>query len=99
MRFNFNKVPIEFVPLHLLEGAARVFKSVTERKENAYTPWNWAKGMMWSVPYACMMRHIVAWYRGETNDPETGESHLAHAMCNLLMLTHYEDAFPVRSWD
>lgn len=32
-------------------------------------------------------RHLVAWHRGEANDPETGESHLAHAICNLLFLS------------
>ena len=94
LRFNENKIPIEFIPLHLLDGAAKVFKNVTERKEKPYPMWNWSRGMDWSKPYACLIRHMTAWYRGEDLDKETKLNHLHHAMCNLLMLTHYLDAFP-----
>jgi len=94
MRFNAEKMPLETIPLHLLEDCARVFDGVTKREVKPYPMWNWAKGMPWSVPYACMLRHLAAWYRGEDNDPETGINHLGHVMCNLLMLTHYKDAFP-----
>jgi ADP-heptose:LPS heptosyltransferase len=40
------------------------------------------------------MRHLAAWQRGEENDPETGLPHLAHAMCNLRMLTLYSKTYP-----
>ena len=36
--------------------------------------------------YAALLRHITAWREGEAYDPETGEAHLAHAMCNLIFL-------------
>jgi hypothetical protein len=94
MRYNAGKNPLQTIPLHLLEAGARVFDHVTTRPVKPYPRWNWAKGMEWSVPYACILRHLAAWYRGEDNDPETGISHLGHVMCNLLMLTHYQDAFP-----
>ena len=93
IRYNTEKTPYECIPIHLIAGAARVFKHVTKRKDKPYPLWNWVKGMPWSVPYACMIRHLDAWYRGETNDPETEENHLHHVLCNLLMLIHYEDAF------
>ena len=35
---------------------------------------------------AALVRHVVAYASGEANDPETGESHLAHAMCCALFL-------------
>lgn len=89
-----DKVPYEFVPLHLVAGAARVFKHVTERKDRPYPMWNWAKGMPWLVPFACMMRHMAAWLIGEDLDRETGMPHLDHAHCNLLMLIHYAQAYP-----
>lgn len=85
-RFNDGKARFDLVPLTSLEGAARVFEVGAKK----YAPWNWAKGMPWSVPYACLMRHMEAWYRGEDVDPETGQSHISHAMCNLIMLAHYE---------
>lgn len=31
-------------------------------------------------------RHFIAWTKGEKIDPESGKSHLAHAICNLLFL-------------
>jgi hypothetical protein len=37
-----------------------------------------------------LSRHIVDWLAGEKNDPETGLSHLAHAVCNCLFLMYYE---------
>ena len=36
-----------------------------------------------------MLRHILAWKRGETNDPESGLPHLAHAGWNCIALMHY----------
>ena len=91
-RYNDGKAPMEFVPLHLLEETARVFHSATT--SGKYAPWNWAKGMPWLVPYACAIRHLGAWFRGEDKDPESGYSHLAHAMGNILMLMHYRSAYP-----
>lgn len=89
-RYNTGKADYSLLPLHLLEGAVRVL----ERGSEKYSAWNWAKGMPWSTPYACAMRHLSAWFRGETNDPETGENHIDHAICNLIMLKHFAEAFP-----
>lgn len=39
------------------------------------------------------LRHVLAYLSGETRDPDTGESHLAHAICSLgfvLELTEEE---------
>ena len=33
--------------------------------------------------YGAFMRHMMAWRKGENNDPETGLSHLGHAACCL----------------
>lgn len=74
-------------------AAAAVFKHVTERPVRPYPPWNWAKGMPWSVPLACAVRHALAWRSGEDLDPETGQPHVGHLQCNLLMLKHYETAY------
>jgi hypothetical protein len=50
--------------------------------------------MDWSIPLACLQRHLAAWQRGEECDPESGLPHLAHAMCNLRMLTLYAKTYP-----
>lgn len=36
--------------------------------------------------YNAAIRHLVSWKLGEKIDPESGESHLAHAACCLLFL-------------
>lgn len=84
-RYNDGKADWSLMPLHLLEGTVRVWMYGAQK----YAAWNWAKGMAWTIPYACCLRHLFAWFRGEDNDPETGESHIDHAICNLMMLKHF----------
>jgi hypothetical protein len=64
--------------------------AVFEWGAQKYTDWNWAKGMPWSVPAACAVRHLLAILRGELNDPESGLPHIGHVASNLVMLAHYE---------
>jgi len=71
------------------EDCARVF----EYGKRKYAEWNWAKGMAWSIPTACAMRHILAISRGELNDPESGLPHRGHVACNIVMLAQYEVTF------
>lgn len=40
--------------------------------------------------YDAAMRHIDAWLHGETDDPESGLPHLAHATCCLLFLMWFD---------
>ena len=93
-RANAGKPDLSLVPLHLLEPVARVFMHGRDRKKDPYPAWNWAKGMPWTVPFACMLRHAAAWFRGQTLDPESGQSHVAHVIANGFMLLHYEASFP-----
>ena len=32
------------------------------------------------------MRHLLAWWGGDRDDPDSGRSHLAHAICCLIFL-------------
>lgn len=89
-RFNGGKPDYALIPLCTLEDEAKVWAYGKQK----YAAWNWAKGMAWSVPLACLLRHMAAWQRGEENDPESGLPHLAHAMCNLRMLTLYSKTYP-----
>lgn len=85
-RANLGKPSLSLVPLHLFAGAARIFMAGTLK----YAEWNWAKGMKWSIPFDCLLRHLFKfWYFGEECDPETGEHHLDYVICNLVMLRHY----------
>ena len=89
-RYNDGKPDWSIMPTHLLEEVVRVW----EYGARKYARYNWAKGMKWSVPYACMIRHLYAWWwQGERNDKESGYSHLAHVVCNVMMLMHYETKY------
>jgi len=40
--------------------------------------------------FAALMRHVMAWWTGETFDPETKRHHLAHAVCCCLFLMWFD---------
>lgn len=40
--------------------------------------------------YAACRRHLKAWRSGELIDSESGERHLAHAVCSLMFLLQLE---------
>jgi hypothetical protein len=73
------------------------FKAMTEVVDvltygaKKYAPDNWKK-----VPDArrryidAGFRHFTAYASGEKLDPETGKSHLAHAMCCMLFLLAFD---------
>ena len=46
----------------------------------------WRNGFAWSRLYGASLRHLLAHKDGESLDPESKISHLAHAACNLLFL-------------
>lgn len=59
-----------------------------------YAPWNWAKGMPWSVPIACAARHLVKMAKGMTVDEESGKPHRGHVYANVVMLMTYIETYP-----
>ena len=88
-RYNDNKPDFSLIPLVTMEDEARVWMHGAKK----YARNNWMKGMAWSVPLACALRHLAAFQRGEETDAESGLPHLAHAMCNLRMLTLYSKTY------
>lgn len=80
-----GKLPFELLPHDALTEVTKVLRFGA----NKYAARNWEKGMNWSRPYAALMRHMWAWWRGEDFDSETGVSHLAHAACCVLFLLSF----------
>jgi Domain of unknown function (DUF5664) len=74
-----------------LASAADVFEYGSKK----YAAWNWAKGMQWSIPLACIKRHALAFLHHEANDPESGLSHIGHIACNAIMLLTYVDGYTI----
>jgi hypothetical protein len=56
-----------------------------------YSAHNWRGGIVYSRLLAAALRHLFAYLGGESKDPETGLSHLAHAACCIMMLLEFED--------
>lgn len=84
LRFNEGKPDYSLLPQASLEEAVRVL----EYGASKYEIDNWLKPTNWRVSYGCLMRHMSAWQAGEDNDPESGRSHLGHALCNVLQMLH-----------
>lgn len=51
---------------------------------------NWEKGISNDRLLAAVRRHLNAWQLGEKLDPETGRSHLAHALTTLAMMVTFD---------
>jgi dATP/dGTP diphosphohydrolase len=88
--FDSGKAPIHYLDRHTLEAMAQVIAYGAAK----YDEWNWRGGMAWSKVYDSAMRHLMAWNSGETQDPESGLSHLAHAACNIMFLIQYAVEHP-----
>lgn len=89
LRFNDGKPPIHLVPPSMTLAVASVLGYGAKK----YAPRNWERGMKWSVPYDSMMRHLLAWQKGEDTDPESGLPHLHHAACNIAMLVEFMETY------
>ncbi len=49
-------------------------------------PNDWQDNPAPDIYFDACMRHLTAWIEGERKDPESGLSHLAHAVCCLLIM-------------
>lgn len=84
-KFDEGKTRYDLLPADALDKIATVFTFGSVK----YGDRNWENGMSWGRLFGALMRHSWAWFRGEDHDPESGESHLAHAGCCVMMLLAY----------
>jgi len=78
-----GKTPYEFIPLASLSGAARVLAHGAKK----YGRKNWRIDHINASTYqGAIMRHLIAYYDGETFDRDSGENHLSHIMANCMVL-------------
>lgn len=89
LRYNADKPPLELIPPAALESAARVFGYGATK----YSAYNWANGMSWQTVIGCLLRHVAAIQKGEDVDPESGELHIGHVLCNAMMLAQYYETY------
>ena len=89
-KFDNEKNLVQLLPVISMERIAQIFTFGAKK----YSQWNWSKGIEYSRIYGALLRHLFAWYRGEKIDSESGQSHLYHAGCCIMMLIEMEELRP-----
>lgn len=84
-KHDAGKTRWDLVPWAEFEEVAKVLTFAVDVK--GYGEYSWQKVIPFQVRYfAALVRHIVAYIRGEVYDPESGLHHLAHATCCCLFM-------------
>ncbi len=86
VKLDAGKIRLDLVPVEGIEAVADILGIGAAK----YAARNWEMGMDWSRPYGAALRHLLAWFRGENVDKDTGRSHLWHAATNIFFLICYE---------
>jgi hypothetical protein len=84
-KYDEGKPDMSLLSSVAIEEVAKVM-TFGKRK---YAAHNWRKGISYSRCIAAALRHIFAYLRGEDIDPESGLSHLGHAICCLMFLLEF----------
>lgn len=80
--YGDRKVPVQQIPPAALVYLALGFREGARK----YGAFNWRKTKVESMTYVgAALRHIMAYLDGEYIDPESGNPHLAHAMCCMAI--------------
>jgi len=79
-----EKPMMHLLPSSALTGIAKIM-TYGATKYNSYN-YKEGKGLDWDRVYSACQRHLVAWNAGEDLDKESGQSHLYHAGCCIMML-------------
>lgn len=54
-----------------------------------YEPYNYLKGYAWSLSFDAAQRHLLAFWSGENDDPESGLPHVLHAGWHCLAMASF----------
>jgi len=88
LKNDSGKIRMELLPPYALTSIAKVFTMGSKK----YSDWNYMSngGLAISRVYGALLRHLFAWYMGESLDKESKESHLAHAGSCIMILIELE---------
>ena len=86
MKFDGEKTRMDLLDPCAIEQLAQVLTFGASK----YAAHNWRKGISKSRLLAAALRHLFAYLSGEDKDPESGLSHVAHAMCCCMFLLGLE---------
>jgi Domain of unknown function (DUF5664) len=79
-----------YLALAAMPGGWEDCCAVFDYGQKKYAAFNWCKGMQWSIPLACAVRHLLKIIENQqAKDDESGLPHVGHIYCNLCMLITY----------
>jgi len=85
--YDSDKLRYDLLPPFAIEKVVKILTLGAEK----YAPGNWKYVEHWKERYtAALMRHLEAYRKGESIDPESGESHLSHMLCCGIFLLEKE---------
>jgi len=82
LKFDLDKIKLDLLSPIAMEDLGKVLTHGAKK----YGPNNWRKGILFSRLIAAAKRHLLKFEQGKDIDSESGLNHLAHSMCNLMML-------------
>lgn len=85
-KFDEGKPRMDLLDAYAIEQMARALEFGLRK----YEPHNWRRGIAYSRLLGSVLRHVFAYLRGEDKDPESGLSHIAHAMTGCMFLLGLE---------
>lgn len=86
-KFDKGKPMVDLLVPEFIEDVAEIMTMGAEK----YGLENWKKNLAKRRILAALYRHVLAYHRGETIDPESGLSHLCHVACNAMFLYWYDE--------
>jgi hypothetical protein len=88
-KYDAGKMRLDLVPASGVMAAADVFGYGAQK----YYANSWRSGEMvtWSRTYGSIQRHLLSFWSGENIDPESGKSHLSHAITQLMILIEHQN--------
>jgi hypothetical protein len=89
-KFDEGKARYDLMPPRPVDALARLFTMGAAK----YGERNWEQGILFGRIFSAMMRHAWAWWRGERDDPEDGQPHLASVAWCALTLMELEQTRP-----
>lgn len=88
VKYDSDKPEASLLPKGVLTSVIKVLGFGSKK----YSKDNWQKVDNHKERYYnAAQRHITQWWEGEKYDKETGENHLAHAICCLMFMLWFDN--------